>query len=106
MRPNTRKGALRARIREEFLEAHARGAIEVAIGRASDFYGPGVVDSHFGDRFWSRGLAGKPAECLGDPDQPHVCGGGRGIFSPRSNETKRRWLSRCVEASGWPPQHT
>jgi nucleoside-diphosphate-sugar epimerase len=69
--PISKKGALRARIRERFLDAHARGALTVAIARAGDYFGPGVVDSHFGDRFWSRVLAGKDAECLGDPDQPH-----------------------------------
>jgi nucleoside-diphosphate-sugar epimerase len=71
IRPASRKGALRARIREHFLDAHARGALEVAIGRAGDFFGPGIVESWLGDRHWQRVLAGKPSECLGDPDQPH-----------------------------------
>src|SRR5262249_20140087 len=63
--PNSHKGALRARTRALFLDGGA------AIGRASDFYGPGVIEAHLGDRFWRRVLAGKPAECIGDPDQPH-----------------------------------
>jgi nucleoside-diphosphate-sugar epimerase len=71
IRPASKKGALRARIRDHFLDAHARGALTVAIGRAGDFFGPGIVESWFGDRHWQRVLAGKPSECLGDPDQPH-----------------------------------
>lgn len=71
IRPASKKGALRARIREHFLDAHARGAVDVAIGRAGDFFGPGIVESWLGDRHWQRVLAGKPSECLGDPDQPH-----------------------------------
>lgn len=71
IQPNTRKGALRARIRDRFLDAHARGALSVTIGRAGDFFGPGIVESWFGDRHWQRVLAGKPSECLGDPDRPH-----------------------------------
>lgn len=71
IRPGSKKGALRARIRDHFLDAHARGALSVAIGRAGDFFGPGIVESWFGDRHWKRVLTGKPSECLGDPDQPH-----------------------------------
>lgn len=69
--PPSRKGRVRARVRDLLLAAHAAGDVAVAIARASDFYGPGAVDSHFGDRFWRRVLAGKPAECMGDPDLPH-----------------------------------
>jgi nucleoside-diphosphate-sugar epimerase len=43
----------------------------VAIGRASDFFGPGCTNSIFGERFWARLCAGRPVELLGDPDQPH-----------------------------------
>jgi nucleoside-diphosphate-sugar epimerase len=37
-----RKGRLRARLEEFFLDAHRRGRVRVAIGRASDFYGSGA----------------------------------------------------------------
>lgn len=66
--PNSHKGELRAKIRTRYLEAGA------AIGRASDFFGPGIVEAHLGDRFWKRILAGKSAECFGDPDLPHSFG--------------------------------
>jgi nucleoside-diphosphate-sugar epimerase len=69
--PNSRKGELRVRLAELRLEAMRRGDAKVAIGRASDFFGPDLPLSWWSDRFFTRVLAGKPAECLGDPDQPH-----------------------------------
>src|SRR3954465_6817249 len=38
--PNTRKGTVRARMSNELMEAHTSGRVRVAIGRASDFFGP------------------------------------------------------------------
>ena len=71
VRPGSRKGALRAELAELRLSALRRGDTRVAIGRASDFFGPGLPASWFSDRFFTRVLAGKPGECLGDPDMPH-----------------------------------
>lgn len=72
MRPCSRKGELRVRQATAMLDAQARGEVRLAIGRASDFYGPGVtLTGVFGERFYRRALAGKPAECTGDPAQPH-----------------------------------
>lgn len=70
--PCSKKGELRARQSEEVLAAHARGHVRATIGRASDFFGPQVtLASAFGERNWKRLLAGRSAEVLGDPDQPH-----------------------------------
>lgn len=69
--PVSRKGALRVELAELRLGAHRRGDARVAIGRASDFFGPDLPLSWWSERFFTRVLAGKPAECLGDPDQPH-----------------------------------
>ena len=69
--PCSRKGALRAELAELRLSALRRGDARVAIGRASDFFGPDLAQSWWSARFFDRVLAGKPAECLGDPDQPH-----------------------------------
>ena len=52
-------------------EALARGEVQVAIARASDFIGPNLPSAWFGDRFFQRAFAGKTTECLGDPDQLH-----------------------------------
>ena len=57
----------------ELLAAHQAGSVEVAIGRASDYFGPrGGAQSNLGDRLFPAALAGKTASVLGDPDQPHT----------------------------------
>ena len=38
----TRKGTTRAAMTTALLDVHRRGTVRVAIGRASDFFGPGV----------------------------------------------------------------
>lgn len=71
--PCSRKGELRARLSLELFEAHARGDVRVAVGRASDFYGPGVtLAAVFGERFYQRLFRGQAGEVLGDPDAPHT----------------------------------
>jgi len=69
--PCSKKGALRVQVGELRLNAHRRGDVRLAIGRASDFFGADLQLSCFGDRFFERLLAGKPGECMGDPDMPH-----------------------------------
>ncbi|MGR7028165.1 NAD-dependent epimerase/dehydratase family protein [Geodermatophilus sp. URMC 62] len=70
---HTKKGQLRGRMARELLAAHDAGRVEVAIGRASDYFGPrGGAQSNLGDRLFPAALAGKTATVLGDPDQPHT----------------------------------
>ncbi|WP_345761706.1 NAD-dependent epimerase/dehydratase family protein [Diaminobutyricibacter sp. McL0608] len=70
---HTKKGRLRGAMARELLEAHRAGRVEVAIGRASDYFGPrGGAQSNLGDRVIRPALAGKTASVLGDPDQPHT----------------------------------
>jgi nucleoside-diphosphate-sugar epimerase len=70
---HTKKGQLRARMSQELLTAHRAGRVQVAIGRASDYFGPrGGAQSNLGDRVFPAALAGKTANVLGDPDQPHT----------------------------------
>lgn len=68
--PCSRKGKLRVELETLRLEA-LRSGTPVAIGRASDFFGPNLQYSAWSDRFFQRLFVGKPGECLGDPDQPH-----------------------------------
>ena len=68
----TRKGSTRARMAKDLLAAHAAGKVRVAIGRASDFFGPGVVESAAGERMFGPALAGKTIQVLGNPDLPHT----------------------------------
>ena len=70
--PNTRKGAVRARMSEELMEAHSSGRVRVAIGRASDSFGPRVLVSAAGEQVFGRAVEGKSAQVAGDPDQPHT----------------------------------
>jgi nucleoside-diphosphate-sugar epimerase len=70
---HTTKGRLRSRMSRELLAAHHAGRVQVAIGRASDYFGPrGGAQSNLGDRVFPAALAGKAATVLGDPDQPHT----------------------------------
>ena len=67
----TRKGKVRAAMAKEALAAHRQGKLRVAVGRASDFYGPFVKESALGERVFEPLLKGKSASLVGDIDQPH-----------------------------------
>jgi nucleoside-diphosphate-sugar epimerase len=69
---HTRKGKVRAKMAEDLLAAHKSGKVRVAIGRASDFYGPRVLLSAMGDRVFPQALQGKAVQVLGNPDMPHT----------------------------------
>ncbi len=68
-----RKGRVRAAIAARLLEAHRAGTVRVALGRASDFYGPWATEgSALGVRVIPQALAGQAGQVLGDVDQPHT----------------------------------
>lgn len=69
--PTSTKSATRAAMTGELLHAHARGQVEVAIGRASDYFGPGATRSALGETVFASALAGKAAQVMGKPDQLH-----------------------------------
>jgi len=68
----TRKGKVRAAMSEAALAAHQAGKVQVTMGRGSDFFGPWVQDSLFGDRVFYPALAGKVASLAGKLDLPHT----------------------------------
>jgi nucleoside-diphosphate-sugar epimerase len=70
--PVTRKGRVRKQLAEALMAAHSTGRLRAAIGRATDFYGPGMVTSTMGERFFTALVAGKRVEWLGKLDQPHA----------------------------------
>ena len=70
-RPTSAKAATRAAMTEELLAAHRAGQVEVAIGRASDYFGPGATRSALGETVFGSALTGRTAQVMGDPDQPH-----------------------------------
>ena len=67
----TRKGRVRTRMAERLLAAHRSGMLQVAIGRSSDYYGPGGANSVVGDILFGAAATGKPARWLGRLDTPH-----------------------------------
>jgi nucleoside-diphosphate-sugar epimerase len=70
--PCSKKGIIRARLHEDLMAAAGRGEVRVAVGRASDFYGPGAVLGHLGERFFRQVLAGKAGQVIVNPDTPHT----------------------------------
>jgi nucleoside-diphosphate-sugar epimerase len=66
------KGRVRALMAERLLAAHRQGRLRVAIGRSSDYYGPGGLPSVAGERVFRAALAGRTVRWLGRLDQPHT----------------------------------
>ena len=56
----------------DLLAAHDAGTVRVAIGRASTYFGPRGLVSSMGERVFYTAIAGKNAQVMGDPDQPHT----------------------------------
>ena len=68
----TVKGRTRATMTAELLAADV-GRVRVAIGRASDFFGPRVTPgSTLGERVVGNALARRRADFIGHPDLPHT----------------------------------
>jgi len=67
-----KKGALRARLSRDLMERHAAGSLRVAIGRASDYYGPRALNSAVGEQFFAAIARGKGPRWMGRLDQPHA----------------------------------
>jgi len=68
----TRKGKARAEVATMLLDAHKAGKIKVAIGRASDFYGPRLLGSSVGEILFGAALEGKTVNQMGDLSTPHT----------------------------------
>ena len=67
------KGRARAAMTAELLAAAEAGRVRIAIGRASDFFGPGVTEgSTLGERVFGNALAGRRADFIGRPGLPHT----------------------------------
>ncbi len=69
--PATRKGRLRKQLADRLLAAHAAGTVRATIGRASDYFGPGVTNAATGERFFPPILAGKKTMWPVNADVPH-----------------------------------
>jgi nucleoside-diphosphate-sugar epimerase len=65
------KGGVRIKMWRDALAAHESGRIRATEVRASDFIGPGVLQSHLGERAIPKLLKGKGVQVLGNPDMVH-----------------------------------
>jgi nucleoside-diphosphate-sugar epimerase len=66
------KGRTRARVAEMILNAHKEGRVRASLGRASDYFGPGGVNTILGPQIFAAAIAGKTARWVGEPDEPHT----------------------------------
>ena len=71
MRATTKKGKVRIALWNELEQASSDGTLQMAVVRASDFIGPSVDGSAFGDRFFGPLAKGKAAQTVGDADALH-----------------------------------
>jgi nucleoside-diphosphate-sugar epimerase len=67
-----KKGMVRGRLSTDLLQRHGEGRLRVAIGRASDYYGPGAVNSAVGEQFFAAVARDKAVRWMGRLDQPHA----------------------------------
>jgi nucleoside-diphosphate-sugar epimerase len=67
----TRKGRVRTLMAQRLLAAHRSGTLQVAIGRSSDYYGPGGANSVVGDILFGAAAEGQRARWMGRLDMPH-----------------------------------
>lgn len=70
--PCSRKGEIRAQVARRLASAVEQGRVRAVVGRASDFFGPGGVQTYFEARFWGRAFQGKSAQLIFDPDTRHT----------------------------------
>jgi nucleoside-diphosphate-sugar epimerase len=70
--PLGKKGRLRAQLAEELLAAHRAGRVRIAIGRSSDYFGPGGINSTLGEFLFDAAVTNKTTRWLGSLDAPHA----------------------------------
>ena len=85
------KGKIRGEMADKLMQAHNDGKVKVAIGRASDFFGPGVLNSILGERVFIPAIKGETINMLGRIDQPHtftyIKDFAKGLVTLSENET-------------------
>ena len=98
-----KKGSLRARLSRDLMERHAAGRLRVAIGRASDYYGPRAVNSAVGEQFFAA-IAARQDAALAGPARPApravVPAGHRGRARHARRASRGRW--RGLAPAGQP----
>ncbi|MEO1055550.1 MAG: NAD-dependent epimerase/dehydratase family protein [Actinomycetota bacterium] len=101
----TKKGRVRAAMWTSLEQAYSAAVVEVVAVRGSDFIGPRVTASMFGERFIAPLVAGKAAEVLGPLDVRHSV-----TYVPdlatamveigaRDDALGQAWLAPCAPAA-------
>jgi nucleoside-diphosphate-sugar epimerase len=99
-RATSRKGKLRAELTQRYLDS----GVPVAIGRAADFFGPGVLVSALGGTVFPAALTGQPVLVLGDTTLPHAytyigdVARGLATLGEHADAAGRVWLLPTVPA--------
>jgi len=85
------KGKIRGEMADKLMQAHNDGKVKVTIGRASDFFGPRVLNSILGERVFIPAIKGETINMLGRIDQPHtftyIKDYAKGLVTLSENET-------------------
>jgi nucleoside-diphosphate-sugar epimerase len=69
---NFSTGRDHAAVANKLMEAHKNDRVQVAIGRASNYYGPNAPNSLAGEGVFRPALEGKTANTIGNIDAPHT----------------------------------
>lgn len=103
--PCSKKGEIRAREWQAWLDTHRRGDARVTCGRGSDFYGPGATQSYFGDAFMPKALGSHVALTLVRLDTPHsysythdIAEGLATLGDAGDDACGRWWMLPCAQA--------
>lgn len=118
LRPHGPKGRARKEGAELMMRAHELGEVKVAIGRAADFFGPGV-DSTPTKMLFGNAVQGKSVRLFGTGDTLHsvsfIEDVGRGLVTLAEHDeafgqvwhlpvappmTEQAWVRRIVELAG------
>jgi nucleoside-diphosphate-sugar epimerase len=67
-----KKGIVRGTIAADLMKAHHSGRIRATIGRASDFFGPRVLNSSMGEVVFQALVRGETINLIGKLDVPHT----------------------------------
>ena len=70
LRATTKKGAVRAQMTKDLMEAHNSDRVQAAAARGSDYFGPRGLNSMMGERVFYPMLAGKKVSMLGSVEMP------------------------------------
>jgi nucleoside-diphosphate-sugar epimerase len=99
-RATSRTGKLRAELTKRYFDS----GVPVAIGRAADFFGPGVLNAVLGGTVFPAALSGQPVLAIGRTELPHPytyigdVATGLAALGEHADATGRVWLLPTVPA--------